>query len=171
MKNQLLSASICGSIATFSLPANADIIPGQFVPDPDRPDWNGVNVKYDNSDQQVLGGAGPEIIYDIPLTGYDPIAAKSIYENWNGAPENWKTPGIDIPFGSYDSGGGGRPDTNGDGKGGSCERTENRPPFCDNILPNPPNPPVPQPDVPGPLPLLGLAAAFGFSRKLRNRIK
>ena len=26
-------------------------------------------------------------------------------------------------------------------------------------------------DVPGPLPILGLAAAFGFSRKLRNRIK
>jgi len=26
-------------------------------------------------------------------------------------------------------------------------------------------------NVPGPLPILGLAAAFGFSRKLRNRIK
>jgi len=26
-------------------------------------------------------------------------------------------------------------------------------------------------DVPGPLPLLGAAAAFGFSRRIRNRIK
>ena len=27
------------------------------------------------------------------------------------------------------------------------------------------------PQVPGPLPLLGAAAAFGYSRKLRNRIQ
>jgi len=31
--------------------------------------------------------------------------------------------------------------------------------------------PVPSTSVPGPLPVLGAAAAFGFSRKLRNRIK
>jgi hypothetical protein len=65
------------------------------------------------------------------------------------------------------AGGGGRPDTDGDGRGGSCERTNNRPPFC----PRPPDPPRPEPAVPGPLPLLGLGAAFAYSRKLRQRIK
>ena len=30
---------------------------------------------------------------------------------------------------------------------------------------------LPPPEVPGPLPLLGAGAAFGFSRKLRNRVK
>jgi hypothetical protein len=28
-----------------------------------------------------------------------------------------------------------------------------------------------QPSVPGPLPLLGVSVAFGYSRKLRNRIR
>ena len=32
-------------------------------------------------------------------------------------------------------------------------------------------PPAPTPAVPGPLPIFGAAAAFGFSRKVRNRIK
>jgi hypothetical protein len=30
---------------------------------------------------------------------------------------------------------------------------------------------APTPAVPGPLPIFGAAAAFGFSRKVRNRIK
>jgi len=31
--------------------------------------------------------------------------------------------------------------------------------------------PPPSPHVPGPLPLFGIGAAFGISRRLRNRIK
>jgi hypothetical protein len=30
---------------------------------------------------------------------------------------------------------------------------------------------MPMPQVPGPIPLFGVAAAFGYSRKLRKRIK
>ena len=51
--------------------------------------------------------------------------------------------------------------------------------FAYFVAPTPPptSPPAPAPvsggtaSVPGPLPILGLAAAFGFSRKLRKRIK
>jgi hypothetical protein len=148
-------------LSTFWIqPTLADVIPGQFIPDPGRPDWNGINSKYDNSDQQVLGGAGPEIIYDTPVTGYAPIIATSIYANWKGAPDNVYVPGLYSSHGNggNNSGGGhGKPHT-------KCERTNNRPPFC----PKPPLPP--NSDVPGPLGLFGIGAAYAFSRKLRSRI-
>lgn len=74
------------------------------------------------------------------------------------------------------AGGGGRPDTDGDGRGGSCERTNNRPPFCPDppMPPDPPSPPTPidppVPDVPGPAGVLGAAAAFGWARRMRRRV-
>lgn len=96
---------------------------------------------------------------------------------WSAAPAGHLTPGIDTPATITTlmnrGGGHGTPDTNGDGRGASCERGNAS--FCRPEPPTPPRPPHPKPDdlpsVPGPLGLGLLAAAFAFSRKLRRRIQ
>ena len=168
----------------FSLsPVYADAIPGQFVPDPGRLDWDGVIQKYDDSGDYVAGGAGPQAIFDIPLTGYKPVAAKSSYANWNGAPKGWNPPGLNVVS---VRGGGGNGNGNGNNNGNNqqnggngsgnngCGNGNGGPNGRRNCgggkPPKPPKPPIPQPGVPGPLPILGLSAAFAYSRKLRQRI-
>lgn len=49
--------------------------------------------------------------------------------------------------------------------------TEGGATVLDNTLVQAPGQEFPPDDVPGPLPLLGAGAAFGFSRRIRNRIK
>jgi hypothetical protein len=109
----------------------------------------------------------PSLVTDWPMDPPMPVpaAGPTLLESWRGAPAGWSPPGLDGPGLGGGAGGGGRPDTNGDGRGGSCERSPNRPPFC---RPHPD--PVDPPGVPGPLPVLGLAAAYVYSRKLRRRI-
>ena len=102
----------------------------------------------------IAGGASAERLFDAPVGG-------SIHRLWapdRGSLVSWNPPGLNRPPGT-----GNPPDTYGDGRGGICERTETRPPFCRQ------QPPL-HPDVPGPLPVLGIAAAFGWARRLRRRV-
>jgi hypothetical protein len=114
----------------------------------------------DNLGYQPAPRAATDWPMDPPMPV--PAAGPTLLASWRGAPAGWNPPGLYAPRRGSAAGGGGRPDTNGDGNGGSCERTNNRPPFC---------PRPPEPGVPGPVPLLGLGAAFAYSRKLRQRIK
>jgi len=111
----------------------------------------------------LKGGVGSGLIFDSPVTGRGSVAAPSVLATWRGAPSNWSPPGLNGPG---RGGGYGTADTNGDGRGASCERGNAS--FCPK-----PEPPIPHdpPGVPGPLPVLGAAATWGYSRKLRRRIR
>lgn len=109
-------------------------------------------------------------------TGYQ-RSGGGLVRTWTGAPASWNTPGVDAPATitalMSRRGGHGTSDTDGDGRGASCERGNAS--FCP---PKPPKPPTPEPPIPhdppaapGPLGLGALAAAFAFSRKLRRRIR
>ena len=101
-------------------------------------------------------GYVPGQAFDLPITGRLPIAAPSAMTTWRGAPRGWNPPGLDGPG---RGGGGGRPGTYGKG----CKRGK----------PCRPEPPIPHdlPGAPGPLPVLGAAAAWGWARRLRSRIR
>jgi hypothetical protein len=163
------------ALATLSgcamAPAHADAwTPGQHVPDPTN-----ASPRLSAAPPRAL----PPLSYRYDADGlvishqdarFAPLPLIRGYRrNGGGLVQDWRgTPVVAA------AGGGGRPDTDGDGRGGSCERTDNRPPFCPRP-PEPPSPPTPidppQPGVPGPLPVLGLGTAFAYSRKLRRRIK
>lgn len=93
---------------------------------------------------EALGHSMPQVITSHAMT------------TWRGAPRGWNPPGLDGPG---RGGGGGRPGTNGEG----CKRGK----------PCRPEPPIPHdlPGAPGPLPVLGAAAAWGWARRLRSRIR
>ena len=154
-----------------AFPARADAwIPSRVIPDPGfRPEatrpasGSASTVGLPPIDSPALaGGAGAGLIFDSPVTGRSSVAAPSIMMAWRGAPSSWNPPGLDGPG----RGGGGTSDTNGDGRGASCERGNAS--FCPK-----PERPIPHdpPGAPGPLPVLGAAAAWGYSRKLRQRLQ
>jgi hypothetical protein len=165
-------------LATLSAPAHADALPPGFqprhtdhnTPQASAPASSNRGVAISGSGDplgyrpapvpSIPGGASSSRLFDSPVTGSGPIAGPVLLASWRGAPPGWNPPGLNSA-----AGGGGRPDTYGDGRGGSCERGNAS--FC---RPEPPDP-MDAPDVPGPLPALGLGAAFAYSRKLRQRIK
>jgi len=106
----------------------------------------------------------PSVVADWPMDPPMPVptAGPTLLASWRGAPAGWNPPGLSA------AGGGGRPDTDGDGRGASCERGNAS--FCPRP-PDPPTPPRPEPAVPGPVGLLGVGAMFTTARKLRQRIR
>jgi len=111
-----------------------------------------------------LGYLPASIVTDWPMDPPMPVptAGPTLLASWRGAPAGWNPPGLSA------AGGGGRPDTDGDGRGASCERGNAS--FCPRP-PDPPTPPRPEPAVPGPVGLLGVGAMFTTARKLRQRIR
>jgi hypothetical protein len=99
----------------------------------------------------VKGGSAPGLIYDSPVTGRSSVLSPSPLSLWKGSPEDWNPPGLDRPI-TDDPKDNWRPD-------------RPKPP-----IPRPKPKPKPDPEVAGPIPLMGIAAAFGWSRKLRQRI-
>jgi hypothetical protein len=110
----------------------------------------------------VLGGSTKTLIYDGPISGRGPISSPLLIASWRGAPANWKP-----PVTALSQWNGTPPPPPGLPPGMD---TPNEPPACCSpITPEPPAPPN-ENDVPGPVPVLGAAAAYGWSRKLRKRI-
>jgi hypothetical protein len=143
IRNHITTAAIIGTLSGCAMaPAHADAMPPGYV------------------SSQVIAG----LSIDFPADTR-PWPAPSALMSWRGAPVSWNPQGLDAP-GNGRGGGGGTSDTDGDGRGASCERGNAS--FCPN-----PEPPIPHdpPGVPGPLPVLGSAAAWGYSRKLRRRIR
>jgi hypothetical protein len=141
IRNHITTAAVIGTLSGCGVaPAHADAMPPGFVP----------------------GYALSE--FDSPVSGYQPVAAPSVLMSWRGAPASWNPQGLDAP-GNGRGGGGGTSDTDGDGRGASCERGNAS--FCPK-----PEPPIPHdpPGVPGPLPVLGAAATWGWARRLRCRV-
>ena len=97
---------------------------------------------------RIPGGASSERIFDRPLTGggsYGPAP----WAPGRGSLVTFIVPGIDIPI-----------DDDGE------------PPYTPPPRPEPPSPPDNhQPGVPGPLPVLGVAAAWGWARRIRRRVR
>ena len=153
------------ALATISAcamaPAHADI------PHPDVAVVGAITEQLPPGD--LLGNRPASVATDWPMDPPMPVptAGPPLLASWRGADLAHNPPGLIGPGLGSAAGGGGRPDTDGDGRGGSCKRTNNRPPFC----PRPPDPLRPEPAVPGPAGLLGVGAMFRASRQLRRRIK
>jgi hypothetical protein len=155
--------TVCVLIATLSgcamAPAHADA----WQPDAVTPNELQTSAKLGLPPGDNLGyEPAPSVVTDWPMDPPMPVpaAGPTLLASWRGAPAGWSPPGLYGPGRGDAAGGGGRPDTDGDGRGASCERGNAS--FC---------PRPPEPAVPGPLPLLGLGAAFAYSRKLRQRIR
>ena len=104
--------------------------------------------------RRIPGGASASRIFDAPLTGGGRFSSPP-WAPGRGALVSFVVPGLDLPPG----------DDGGDG-GDHGEPPYNPPPH-----PEPPSPPDHQPAVPGPLPLAGAAAAWGWARRLRRRVQ
>jgi hypothetical protein len=142
-------------------PAHADVLP------PSAAVVGAITERLPAGD--FLGYRPASVVTDWPMDPplRVPTAGPTLLASWRGAPAGWNPPGLSA------AGGGGRPDTDGDGRGASCERGNAS--FCPDRH-EPPEPPTPidpdrpQPGVPGPLPVLGLGAAWGWARRLRRSV-
>jgi hypothetical protein len=143
IRNHITTAAVIGTLSGCGVaPAHADAMPPGFMP----------------------RQASSE--FDSPVSGYQPVAAPSVLMSWRGSPADWNPPGLNGPGrGGNAGGGGGTADTNGDGRGASCEQGNAS--FCPN-----PEPPIPHdpPGVPGPAGALGAAVTWGWARRLRRRV-
>jgi hypothetical protein len=155
------------ALATLSAPAHADVLPpGTHLPPVGHAERlaPGDPLGYRPAPApSVPGGASNSRLFDAPITGSGPIASPTLLASWRGAPPGWNPPGLDRPRDDKDDKGG---QADKDGKH-DCPQTGTRPSPCP---PKPPKPPMPVPGVPGPLPVVGVAAAWGWSRKLRRRV-
>jgi hypothetical protein len=102
----------------------------------------------------IPGGSSASRIFDAPLTGGGRFSPPP-WAPGRGSLVSFVVPGLDLPPGNPSDDGGG----------------DSEPPYNPPPHPEPPSPPDHQPAVPGPLPVLGLGAAFAYSRKLRQRIQ
>ena len=110
------------------------------------------------------GGAAPGRLFDRPVSGKGIVTGPPLLAAWRGAPEGTTVRGLDGPGGWYRPGGGGGGGSTGGGGGGSGgggEHGGGNPPHHD---------PTDDPDVPGPLGVGAVAAAWGWSRRIRRRI-
>jgi len=124
----------------------------------------------------IPGGASSDRLFDDPAAGR--FASRIVWVRGVGAIAGWNPPGIYAPGRGGGNNNGGNLQTGGNGNGNNGCGNGNGGPNgggCPDRHdpPSPPTPPDPdgQPGVPGPLPVLGLGAAFACSRKLRRRIK
>lgn len=106
----------------------------------------------------LRGGVAPGLIYDSPVTGRGRIAGPALLVAWRGAPNGWSPPATALS--RWD---------------GTPPPLPGLPPGMHRpVQPDRPSKPVLPPDdvpsVPGPLPVLGAAAAWGWARKLRRRV-
>ena len=181
-----MRALIFGALLLQGAPALADAWPVQPVPNSGRlvrpqaaaimgaPTRASAPTFVDGEGQRYTAADVALGFLPVP-TGYQ-RSGGGLVRTWTGAPASWSTPGVDAPAAITPlmsrRGGHGTSDTDGDGRGASCERGNAS--FCP---PKPPKPPKPEPPIPhdppaapGPLGLGALASAFAFSRKLRRRI-
>lgn len=114
-------------------------------------------------------GIVPDRLYDDPIASR--FVRNVVWKPGVGSVSSWNPP---IIYASNRGGNnnGGNFHTGGNGGGNhGCGNGNGGPNGRKNChKPEPPSPPN-RPDVPGPLPILGAAAAFGWSRKLRRRIQ
>lgn len=115
----------------------------------------------------LRGGPAPGLVYDPPVGG---LSDEAPWRPGVGALVTWNPPGIVGQGLGGNAGGnnnGGNLQTGGNGGGNQGCGNGNSGPNGGNCD----RPDRPQPDVPGPLPILGAAAAFGWSRQLRRRAR
>ncbi len=161
MKRCLTLLSLSSLMACQTLPAHADapppgaqpgrVFPGeQYAPPASitRTDPLGYRPA---PVRPIPGGGSARRIFDAPLTGGGRFSPPP-WAPGRGALVSFVVPGLDLPPG----------DPSGDGGDGE-------PPYNPPPRPEPPSPPDHQPAVPGPLPVLGAAAAWGWARRLRRR--
>ena len=139
--------------AIFTQPAMADGVPGQFVPDPVNPNWrpSPSDIVYRDNGQ---GSESPHRSWDVGRTS-------------DGYPV--------VVYGGPGTDGYGRARIYDEPIGGSTVIiVPGNPPILNPDKPSNPIIPVipvePESDVPCPLGIFGVGAAFAYSRKLRNRI-
>ena len=111
---------------------------------------------------RIPGGVSAFRVFDPPLTRgtlLPPIA-------WNGAPRGFR-----MPVTALSSWNGTPPPPPGLPPGFDNPVPTGTPPECCSPLnPENPVPPNDDNDVPGPVPAMGAAAAYGWSRRLRRRL-
>lgn len=110
---------------------------------------------------RIPGGVSAYRVYDPPITRGGLLPAVV----WNGAPRGFR-----MPVTALSSWNGTPPPPPGLPPGFDNPNPPGRPPECCSPI-TPENPVPPNEDyVPGPLPALGVAAAYQWSRRLRRRL-
>lgn len=128
----------------------------------------------------IPGGAASDRLFDPPVTGGGSISGPTLLASWRGAPADWAPPGLSGQGLGSRAGGNNNGNNNGNNQQNGGNGNGNNGCGNGNGGPSggkdcgggkPPQPPISQPGVPGPIGIAGVAMAWRQARKIRQRVK